>query len=122
MSFFLSTHSTYCMQIVTPNNFLYYSYACPNYSTVVKYCNNDDSTTLVVKLFGDVGFWDGTTLNQLRVETTIRVLERQRWSLTRAIFIYLTRAEVNGNLFWRPKLHKGDYVFVLGDKDFGRFS
>lgn len=72
MSFFLSTHSTYCMQIVTPNNFLYYSYACPNYSTVVKYCNNDDSTTLVVKLFGDVGFWDGTTLNQLRVETTIR--------------------------------------------------
>jgi hypothetical protein len=51
MSFFLSTHSTYCMQIVTPNNFLYYSYACPNYSTVVKYCNNDDSTTLVVKLF-----------------------------------------------------------------------
>jgi hypothetical protein len=43
-------------------------------STVVKYCNNDDSTTLVVKLFGDVGFWDGTTLNQLRVETTIRVL------------------------------------------------
>ena len=44
------------------------------------------------------------------------------WSLTRAIFIYLTRVEVNGNLFWRPKLHKGDYVFVFGDKDFGRFS